>query len=310
MTLNLLLKPPAPPVPTAHPRSSALPTVGWLNDWRIAKLAATAQGKDILLEFTRPLSSHSTATATATSSATDLDSDAFLRPIGGAFVLLRLSLSQDALPEDVARFNTWTTRLSVTKFPTFVLLDSHGTPYARSELVAKGAFAYLCEFQRLRKVRRRRDRHLALADATTGLERAHHLDAALNVVGPFADTEYADLEQRVTELDPQNAAGLRAKYETTITRSRVVCAVRDEVYPLINGGSYTAAIMRLNELVAETKPPRDELQRILACQGQLYFGLHVKEMSAKLLDEAIALDPKSESGRRAGDVKRQLAELR
>jgi hypothetical protein len=176
-------------------------------------------------------------------------------------------------------------------------------------LVAKGAFAYLCEFQRLRKVRRRRDRQLALADATTGLERAHHLDAALNVVGPFADTEYADLKQRVTELDPQNAAGLRAKYETTITRSRVECAVRDEVYPLINGGSYAAAIMRLNELVAETKPPRDELQRILACQGQLYFGLHVKEMSAKLLDEAIALDPKSESGRRAGDVKRQLAEL-
>src|ERR1700730_551287 len=102
VTFNLLLKPPAPPVPPAHPRSRASPAVGWLNDWRIAKLAATAQGKDILLEFTRPLSSHSTATATATSSATDLDSDAFLRPIGGAFVLLRLSLSQDALPEDVA----------------------------------------------------------------------------------------------------------------------------------------------------------------------------------------------------------------
>jgi hypothetical protein len=32
-------------------------------------------------------------------------------------------------------------------------------------------------------------------------------------------------------------------------------------------------------------------------------------MSAKLLDEAIALDPKSESGRRACDVKRQFAEL-
>jgi hypothetical protein len=310
VTLEILLKPPAPPVPIARPASSAAPISTWLDDWRTAQLIASAQDKDILLEFTRPVNLRSTGTAKATSSATALDSDAFLRPIGGAFVLLRLTLSHDTPPEDVARFSTWATRLAVTKFPTFVLLDSHGAPYARSELVAKGALAYLCEFQRLRKVRKKRDRQLALADATAGIERAHHLDAALNEVARFADTEYADLEQRVTELDPQNSAGLRSKYETTIRHRQVECAVRDDVYPLINGGNYATAIARLNALVAETKPPRDDLQRILAIKGELYYGLRVKEMSTKLLDEAIALDPKSELGRRAQDVKRELAELR
>jgi len=310
VTLDLLLKPPAPPVPIAHPASSAAPLSTWLDDWRTAQLIASSQGKDILLEFTRPVNLCSTGTATPKSSATVLDSDAFLRPIGGAFVLLRLTLSHDTPPENAARFSTWATRLAVTKFPTFVLFDSHGAPYAQSELVAKGALAYLCEFQRLRKVRKKRDRQLALADATAGIERAHHLDAALNQVARFADTEYADLQQRVTELDPQNSAGFRSKYETTIRHRQVECAVRDDVYPLINGGNYASAIARLNAIVADAKPPRDELQRILAIKGQLYYGLHAKEMSTKLFDEAIALDPKSELGRRAQDVKRELAELR
>jgi hypothetical protein len=305
-----LLKPPAPPVPIPHSASSAAPLSTWLDDWRIAQRIASVDSKDILLEFTRPVNLSTTGTPKATPSATVLDSDAFLRPIGGAFVLLRLTLSHDTPPQDAARFSTWATRLGVTKFPTFVLLDSHGAPYARSELVAKGALAYLCEFQRLRKVRKKRDRQLALAEETAGIERARHLDAALNQVARFADTEYADLQQRVTELDPQNSAGLRSKYETSIRHRQFECAVRDDVYPLINGGNYASAITRINALVAAAKPPRDELQRILAIKGQLYYGLHAKEMSTKLLDEAIALDPKSELGRCARDVKRELAELR
>jgi len=310
VSLEILLKPPAPPVPILHPASSAVPLPTWLDDWRIAQRVASFEGKDILLEFTRPVNLGSAGTPKATPSATVLDSDAFLRPIGGAFVLFRLTLSHDMPPEDAARFSTWATRLAVTKFPTFVLLDSHGAPYARSELVAKGAFAYLCEFQRLRKVRKKRDRQLALADATAGIERAHHLDAALNEVARFADTEYADLEQRVTELDPQNSAGPRSKYETTVRHRQVECAVRDDVYPLINGGNYPSAIARLNELVAGPKPPRDDLQRILAIKAELFYGLHLKEISTKLFDEAIALDPKSELGCCTRDVKRELAELR
>jgi hypothetical protein len=309
VTLDIFLKPPAPPSSVPHPASSAALLPTWLDDWRIAQRIASAEGKDILLEFTRPADLSTTGTPRATSSASVVDSDAFLRPIGGAFVLLRLTLSHDTLPEDAARFSTWATRLSVTKFPTFVLLDSHGTPYARSELVAKGAFAYLCEFQRLRKVRKKRDRQLALADATAGIERAHHLDRALNEVARFADTEYADLQERVTELDPQNSAGLRSKYETTMTHRQVECEVRDSVYPLINGGNYVGAIGRLNALVAGAKPPRDDLQRILAIKAELLYGLHAKEMSTKLLNEAIALDPKSELARCARNVKRELASL-
>ena len=129
-------------------------------------------------------------------------------------------------------------RLGVTKFPTFVLLDSEGIPYARSEFVSQAAIAYCGEIQRLRRVRNRRDRELVRAAATAGLERARHLDTVLKAVGPLADTEYSALEEHVTELDPQNAAGLRAKYDAAVMHHKLDRAVREEIYPLVDRGEY------------------------------------------------------------------------
>jgi hypothetical protein len=310
-TLNALSKPRPPDLPVAA--SPAVPTsawpVTWLHDMPTAQALAKAEGKDILLEFDGPESSRGTPPMPGSSSPRILDSRFFLRPIETAFVPLRVSLSSDAPPEQLARISAWATRLAVTRFPTFILLDSNGTPYARTELVTKSAWLYFHEFRRLRKVRIQRDRELALADAAKGIDRARHLDAVLKAVGPLADTEYAALEQRVTELNPRNTAGLRAKYEATVAHRKIDRTVQDEVYPLVDRGEYGAAIARLDRLIADTKPSRSQRQLLVAFKGQLYFGLRDRLTSTRLLDEAIALDPNSESGRRARAAKHQFADV-
>ncbi len=322
-TLNALIKPPKPTEPPATSATSTNTTATnaaatrallppppqWLGDLRAAQNLAKAQHKDLLIEFTQPLRSNGTRPSKETPSTTVLDSEMFLRPIGSAFVLLRVSLSPNNPPEQLAQVSAWAMRLAVTKFPTFVLLDSEGVPYARSEFVAQAAIAYCGEIRRLRRVRNRRDRELAMADATTGLERARHLDAVLKMVGPLADTEYGALEERVTELDPHNSAGLRAKYDAAITRHKLDRAFRDEVYPLVDRGNYRAAITRLDRLIADAKPSRSQRQLLVAFKAQLYFGLHDPQTSAKLLEEAIALDPQSEMGRRARTTQHQIAKV-
>ena len=131
----------------------------------------------------------------------------------------------------------------------------------------------------------------------------------MKAVGPLADTEYSALEQRVTELDPQNSAGLRAKYAAAVTRHKLDRVVRDEVYPLVDRGEFRVAIARLDRLIADAEPSRSQRQLLVALKGQMYLGLRDQQTSAKLLDEAIALDPKSESGRRVQATKLQLANL-
>jgi tetratricopeptide (TPR) repeat protein len=307
--LNALSKPRAPAESAAPSSSAAPPASKWLVDLRAGQALAKAEHKDLLIEFTRPLSLNRALSSKKTASTTVLDSNAFLRPVGSAFVLLRMNLTPDAPPEQLARVLAWATRLGVTKFPTFVLLDSEGIPYARSEFVSQAAIAYCSEIQRLRRVRDRRDRELVRADATTGLERARHLDAVLKAVGPLADTEYSALEQHVTELDSQNAAGLRAKYDAAVMHHKLDRAVREEVYPLVDRGEYLEAISRLDQLIDDAEPSRSQRQLLMAFKGQMYFGLRDQPTAAKLLDEAIALDPNSESGRRIQVAKLQLASL-
>jgi hypothetical protein len=299
VTLDILLKPRPPAAPSRPAAQSAAPPLKWLDDWQTAQAIAKAEGKDILLQLTLPVSSGSKGAATATGSATLLESTTFLRPISASFVLLRVSVSHDMPADQIARTRAWAMRAAVTRFPTFVLLDSDGTAYAQSEFAAKGAIAYWSELKRLRKVRRRRDRELALAAAATGIARARHLDAVLTAVGPLGDTDYAALQQQVIDLDPQNTTGLRAKYESAITHRKIDRTVQDEVYPLIDRGQYMAGIARLAWLMADVNSSRDPLQLLLAFKGQVSYRLKEQLMSAKLLAASIAMAPNGESAHRA-----------
>jgi tetratricopeptide (TPR) repeat protein len=150
---------------------------------------------------------------------------------------------------------------------------------------------------------------LALAGRATGAERAKLLDQALAAVAPFADSEYVDIEHQIVALDPQNVAGLKSKYESAVVSRELDAVIQNEIYPLADRGKYAAAIARLDRLIAQTKSPRPQLQLLTAFKGQLYYSLGDKRRAARFLDDAIAIDPQSESAARARAAKLQLAGL-
>ena len=150
---------------------------------------------------------------------------------------------------------------------------------------------------------------MARAGRATGAERAKLLDQALTAVAPFADSEYVDIERQIVTLDPQNAAGLKSKYESSVVSRELDAVIQNEIYPLADRGKYQAAITRLDRLIAETRSPRPQLQLLTAFKGQLYYSLGNKKQAVRFLDEAIALDPQSESAARARAAKLQLAGL-
>lgn len=312
MAFDSLLKPQRPPTPpktaaltpasSKRPDNPSLPK--WLDDVRTAKAVAKAQHKDILLEITRPVTSGDPKTAPP--AKTLLDSELFLDHAGATFVLLRLTASPQMPDRTIARVSGLVARTPVTRFPTFVLLDSNGKPYARSELISQRVSAYRREFDRLQQIQIRSDRQLALAAVTTGAECDYHLDAVLRIVNPLADTEYAELEQRVTALDPQNKAGLKAKYQAAVLRHKTESEIQREVSPLMERWQFQAALARIDWLMVDAKLSRDQRQRLLAFKGQAYCGLGDPARSAKVLAQAIAIDPNSESGRVASDLKQHL----
>jgi hypothetical protein len=276
----------------------------WLVDLRSALTQARARHKDVLLHFSPP--AHR-ASATLQSAAAVLDSETLRRCLGESFVLVRMAPPSSASsPGNVTEVTTWAQKLGVASFPTFVLLDVQAKPYAKTELVATSAEKYQDEFRRLQKIRTNRDQALTQAGAVQGLERAKYLDKALAEVATFADSEYSDIERKIVDLDSQNAAGLKAKYESTVVTREIDSVIQSEVYPLADRGNYRAAVARIDRLIGELKPPRPQLQLLTAFKGQLYFSLGDKRRGTQVLDEAIAIDPQSESAARARAAKVQL----
>jgi tetratricopeptide (TPR) repeat protein len=276
----------------------------WLQDLNPALAMAKAQQKDVLLEFSAPQDSAGSAGALESDV---LDRASFRREVGRSFVLARMASSSDLSPARITQVTTCAERLGVAHFPTFVLLDPDGRPYAKSELVASDAIAYQEEFSRLRGLHARRDEAIALAQAAKGIDRAKHLDDALAAVGPFAESEYADLRREVIDLDPENAAGLKAKYEPAILARQIDATIQGEIYPLADRGEYSAAIARIDRLMNEIKHTPAQLQLMMAFKGQLFYSLGDKRKAAELIDQAISIDPASESAGRARAAKLQMS---
>jgi tetratricopeptide (TPR) repeat protein len=114
---------------------------------------------------------------------------------------------------------------------------------------------------------------------------------------------------KLNSKDPRNAVGFWTTDETAIAHRKVEHTFQEEVLRLVDRGRYAEAIARLDRLMADARPPRDQLQLLMALKGQLYFSLNETQMSVKLLDQAILLDPESESGHRARNAKYEVARL-
>jgi tetratricopeptide (TPR) repeat protein len=264
----------------------------WIDDLRLAKTIAKAEGKDILLEFVRPAAASKPAPGVDPRSL--LDSAVFLPRARATFVLMRLTVSPEAAPDQIARIGTWIGRLAVTQYPTFILLDANGAPYDRSELAANRVSVYRREFAKLREIRSPQDRVRALASAARTAAVSCQPNPITSGLCSFAFARSTPSRRRATERDSATAG------------RKIDRVIDEEVSPLISRRQYPAALARLDKLIAETNAPRDQRQTLLALKGEVYLGLNDKQASTKVLDQAIAIDPNSESARRAREIKHRL----
>jgi hypothetical protein len=292
---------PRPPAESLASSSSGIPA--WLSDPDAAAAVAVASGKDLLVEFDAP---GSTGGSAKTGSEV-FDTEAFRRSAGEAFVMVRLGSSADAPADSAARVAVWGERLGVTRFPAVVLLDSRGRPYADTVWDEKESKASVQILRQLRQVKTERDAELAAAKRATALDRARHLDAALHLVGRFAACPaYVEVMREIVSLDKSNAAGLKGKYAGVMAGIDVDVAIQSEVYPMIDKGDLAGAIARIDQLMVDANPPAGQRQLLLAFKGQLYFSLHDTRGASKAFDEAMRIDPNSETAAKVLAARQQV----
>lgn len=210
------------------------------------------------------------------------------------FVFLKLDFPRrHPLSEETRKQNAeWQAKMTIEGFPTIVLADAAGKPYAKSVGYQEGgAEGYLKHLAELRQLHAKRDGLFAKAQAAQGIERAKALAEALSALDPsFLAGGYSDVIEEIVKLDADGKAGLKAQYEELQAKheamhlgQRVSAAIQEQKFD----DAITLAGDALKGLGAKGQAAQD----LLFMKGVAEFKKNDKAAAKQTFQEAIQAAP-------------------
>jgi uncharacterized protein YPO0396 len=146
---------------------------------------------------------------------------------------------------------------------------------------------------------------LAKAGKAKGIERAKLLDTALTMMGSkFANESHGEKIDEIINLDSENKAGLKVKYEG----ARKAAQFKETLTQIMrgNGGAKSEALAaKIDELVKKEKATGESLQEALFMKSSLMFRDKKKDEAEKLLLEAQKAAPNSGTAKRIDQILKQ-----
>ncbi|MFI4861493.1 MAG: thioredoxin family protein [Phycisphaerales bacterium JB063] len=267
----------------------------WHNNYEESLALAEENQQDVLLDFTgsdwcgwcirlnEEVFSH----------------DEFKTYAGENFVLVELDYpARKELPEDiVAQNEVLKEQFGIEGFPTIILADAQGRPYAQTGYQQGGPEAYVAHLEELKQKRVQRDEYLAAAEEAEGIERAQRLHDAMQVLGDdMAVKHYASVVDEIMTIDADNEAGLKGHYEAIALAEEQ----RAGLNALMSGdvqGDPQGTIDGIDAFLEDDALVPAIRQEALAMKSQIMMFVLEDQAGAKVvLEQAIAVDPDSQMG--------------
>jgi thioredoxin-related protein len=215
----------------------------WGCDLDTAKKEARDSGKDLLIVFT----GHGWCYHCNLLDAEVFQQASFVKEASKVFVFVEFDFNFADTKEDKARearYRKQQGRYLVHSFPTVILADADGVPYAMQSGYAKGIgpTVSLAMMRLALSAKAQRDKEFKLAAAATGAERARHLHNGIQVVAKFLgpiddrgdDPVLVFYQTKVQEILKADATALRTEYEAR-QKKRDEWVAREAVFTKLRG---------------------------------------------------------------------------
>ncbi len=284
--------------------SACAASEGWTDDFDAAKRLAAESDRDMLVNFTG-----SDWCGWCVKLRQDVFSQkAFLRDAPRSFVLVELDYPrQKVLSEAVKKQNELLgQQFDVRRYPTIMLCDARGVPYAQTEYRKDGPEAYLEHLNQLRSHRQKRDEGLAQALKLEGPEKAKALVAVLEAL-PLHDALINEFYRPVLEViaksDPEDGTGFIRK----MSSSRKLREFTFKMMELGRKKDLEGAIAHVDRTLAEGGLEVDATQQVLMSRCMIFARQKKFDEAIRVADEAIALAPES---RLSGEIRAFQVSLR
>jgi len=277
----------------------------WMHDFEAAKKKALAEKKDLLVDFTGSDWCHW---------CIKLDEevfqhDSFEKGASDQYVLVEIDFPKDQSKqsaETIAQNKKLQDLYSIQGFPSILLLDPQGRPYAQTGYQPGGPEAYLSHLAELQKQKEARDEALAKASEAKGVEKAKALIAVLNSVPEGQAVHYGDLTEEILKNDPEDVTGFAAAKATNDKLSQLETAISTAM----QAKKSDEAIAAIDDFLKENDVEVEQHQQILGAKINVLLSEKNLAEAEKVINEVIALSPTTQSGQNAASFKPQLEKLK
>jgi len=276
---------------------------GWSHDFAAAKKQATDEKKDLLMDFT----GSDWCSWCIKLNDEVFKHDEFKTGVKDKFVLVELDYPQDKskLSEETQKQNEELQgKYAIQGFPTILLCDASGKPFAKTGYQPGGADKYVAHLDELRAKKDVRDKAFADAAKAEGPAKAKALIAALEAmeledetVGAF----YPDVVDQIKAADPKDETGFSKK----LAAKQKFAAFEQELGGFAQKQDHEGALAFVEKSAGDFEG--EQKQQIVATKAMIYAQLGKFDEAIKTIDEAKAIAPESEMAARFDGFKKQLA---
>jgi len=277
---------------------------GWITSFESAKTTAAKENKDIMMDFT----GSDWCGWCIKLQKEVFTTDTFKQEAPQHFVLLELDYPQKKeLPKEEKEQNDAMQKTySVEGFPTILLTDAKGRPYAKTGYQAGGPEAYNKHLNELRQVREKRDAAFKRAEAAGGLEKANAINEGLKALEPELVMAYYSAEvDQIIGLDAEDKIGFKAKKEYSTKRA----GLDKELKELAQAQKPKDFEEAIDAFIAKEKIAPADLQDLMLTKLQVLGPADLDKADA-LMDAVIKVDEKSELAGRAKEIKTRIVAMR
>lgn len=264
---------------------------GWLTDIDAAKKSASESKKDLLIDFT---GSDWCGWCIKLNDEV-FKHDAFKTGVKDSFVLVEIDFPREKgkLPEDVRKRNTELgEKYAVQGYPTILLCDAEGKPYAATGYEEGGPEKYVSHLNELRKNKSKRDEAFAKAAKASGLEKAKVLIAALDAMKvdeKVAANFYGDIAAQIRAADPKDETGFAKKAES----GKRIEEFQNSLQEFGAKRDHEGALALVDKTLKEGGFDTESTLQIMMTRSAIYASTGKFDEALKAVDEAKAFAPDS-----------------
>lgn len=264
---------------------------GWSSNFESAQKEAVDSKKDLLIDFTG---------SDWCGWCIKLDKEVFSQQafkdgVKDQFVLVELDYPKDSskLPEETIKQNEELgKKYQVRGYPTILLCDAAGRPYAKTGYQKGGPEGYVKHLDELRGRKDVRDKSLESAASAEGVEKAKALVAALEVMGlddAMVANFYGDIIAEIKAADPKDETGFSKGADAKERLDKF----RREFTGLAQKGEFDGAMVLLEKALKEGGFEQVETQKLMATRGMIFAQQKKFDQAIQAVVEAKAFAPDS-----------------